>query len=193
MKTDSVKERIITAAINLIEGCDSIENVTVRDIAANAGVGPGLINYHFQTKDNLVNLSVQRIIGNIISNFDKIYQNLNMAAYDKLRYLTKRMCTFIVTNPGISRVSILSDLTAGSSGDNSAQTIKAYYPVIRELYGSEKTDLEIYLLTQSLTATIQSVFLRSNILLENTRIDFYDPREREEFIDSLLAVIFKRE
>ncbi len=46
-----IKEKIIHATIELIKKHGDISKITVRDIAANAGVGIGLINYHFQTKD----------------------------------------------------------------------------------------------------------------------------------------------
>lgn len=190
MEKTSVKEKLIATTIKLIENNESIEDVTVRDIAAAAEVGTGLINYHFQTKDNLIKICVERIIGDVIQNFDRIYKSLTMAPLEKLRFLTKRMCTFLIQNPGISRVSILSDLFSGSNADNSVTTIHAYRPVVREVCGPDKSDKEIYLLTQILTATIQSVFLRADVLKENTDIDFNNTEQRDELIDFLIDSIF---
>lgn len=191
MKSKSVKEKIIDSTIELIGECVSIESVTIRDIATKAGVGVGLINYHFQTKDNLINQCVQKIIGNIIENFDKLYQSLTMEPLDKLRFLTKQMCSFVVQNQGISRVSILSDLSTGDCLDNTSQTTKAYLPVMREACGNKKSDKELYQLTFILQATLQSAFLRRDVLMQSADVDFYDTEQREQFIDRLIDTIFK--
>lgn len=191
MKTNRIKEKIINSTTELIGECESIESVTIRDIALKAGVGVGLINYHFQTKENLINQCVQKIIGNIIENFDKLYQSLTMEPLDKLRFLTKRMCSFIVQNQGISRVSILSDLSAANYLDNTSQTAKAYLPVMREVCGSEKSDKELYQLSFILQATLQSAFLRRNVLMQSVNFDFYDTEQRDQFIDTIIDTIFK--
>lgn len=191
MKKSSVKESIIDATIELIGECVSIESVTIRDIAAKADVGVGLINYHFQTKENLINLCVQKIIGNIINNFDKLYQSLTMEPLDKLRFLTKQMCLFLVQNQGISRVSILSDLLNGNCSDNTSQTVEAYLPVMREVCGYKKSDEELKLLTHILTATLQSTFLRRDVFMQSTEVDFYDTEQRELLIDRIINSLFK--
>ncbi len=191
MKSSSVKEKIINATTELIGECESVESVTIRDIAAQAGVGIGLINYHFQTKENLINLSVQKIIGNIINNFNKLYQSLTMEPLEKLRFMTKRLCLFLVQNQGISRVSILSDLLNGSCTDNTSQTVEAYLPVMREVCGYKKSDQELKLLTHIMTATLQSTFLRRDVYMQNTGVDFYDAEQRELFIDRIIDSLFK--
>jgi AcrR family transcriptional regulator len=191
MKKNNVKEKIVDATIALIGKSASIESVTIRDIAAKAGVGVGLINYHFQTKENLINQCVQKIIGNVISRFDGMYQGLTMAPLDKLRFLTKATCTFLAQNQGISRISILSDLFAGNASDNTSQTIEAYLPVIKEIWGDSKSEEEIFLSTHILIATLQSAFLRRNVFMQSTKIDFYDTEQRERLIDIIIDTIFK--
>ena len=58
-----IKEKIIDATVSLIESSDGlIENITMRAIAQKADVAVGLINYHFTSKKNLIEICVQRII-----------------------------------------------------------------------------------------------------------------------------------
>jgi AcrR family transcriptional regulator len=38
-----------------------IKKITIRRIAEEAGVGVGLINHYFETKDNLIEVCVQKI------------------------------------------------------------------------------------------------------------------------------------
>lgn len=191
MKTTEVKERIMATTIALIEECDSIENVTIRDIAAKTGVGVGLINYHFQTKDNLINQCVQKIIGNIINKFEVMSQGVSLEPIEKLRFLIKATCTFLATNQGVSRVSILSDLVAGTTSDNTSQTINAYLPVVRSIFEDTKTDTEIYISTHILISTLQSAFLRREVLLQSVAVDFYDKEQRDQFIDKVIERIFQ--
>lgn len=67
------KEAIIQATIELIEeNGEHLEEITVREICKRAGVGLGLLNYHFVNKDKLIELCVERMINGIVENFQHI-------------------------------------------------------------------------------------------------------------------------
>ena len=52
------KETIIQTTIALIEEKgEDLDKITVREISKKAGVGLGLVNYHFGNKDNLLHSS----------------------------------------------------------------------------------------------------------------------------------------
>ena len=62
-----IKEQIINAAIDLIKETNgSIDKITIRQIAKRAGVGVGLINYHFQS-NQWGNSSIKTEHGEIIA------------------------------------------------------------------------------------------------------------------------------
>jgi AcrR family transcriptional regulator len=191
MKTNSVKEKILNSTIELLGECETVEKVTVRDVALRAGVGVGLINYHFQTKENLVNLCVQRIIGDVIKRFDQLSQSLNMEPIEKLRFLAKRNCSFLVQNKGISRISILSDIENGNFTDNTSQTIKAYLPVVRAVCSEKKSDKEIYLVTSIMISAFQSAFMRGNVFMEGLELDFYEMHQRDLIVDMIIDNVIK--
>ena len=48
------KTKIIHATKDFLDQGVDPDKITVRKIAEQAGVGVGLINYHFQTRDNLL-------------------------------------------------------------------------------------------------------------------------------------------
>ena len=52
------RERILQAAIAILGEEADPESITVRQIAARAEVGTGLINYHFGSKDALLNEAI---------------------------------------------------------------------------------------------------------------------------------------
>ena len=69
-KNTNVKNRIIEVTTELIEQHNgNIKDITARMIAAKAGVGLGLINYHFRSKEKLITECVQRIIGTVVTQF----------------------------------------------------------------------------------------------------------------------------
>jgi AcrR family transcriptional regulator len=64
--SEQVRQKIIDVTIDLINNSNgAIEAITTRSISQKAGIGVGLINYHFQTKENLIEICVQKIIGNV--------------------------------------------------------------------------------------------------------------------------------
>lgn len=183
------KERIIRAAMELINTEKDIDRITIRNIAERAGVGTGLINYHFQTKENLLKQCVQLIIGDVITGFEPLYKSLELAPADKLKYLLKATCLFLTENPAISRISILSDLTSGQGDDNSVQSTDVYWPVFLEVFGKTKTEKEIKVIAQMFISTIQLTFLRADIYKKQSGIDFFNREQRGEFIDMLVDAV----
>ena len=185
------REKIIAAATALIVERGSVEKITTRDIAAQAGVGVGLINYHFQSKERLIELCVQRFIGGVIAGFRGEYLALDgMPPLDKLKLLLRRTAGFLALNPSISEISIKTDLNAAHPGDNTTQTIAAYLPVVREVCGDGRSEQEQRVLLASLVAAVQSAFLRREVLREEMGIDFALPEHRGMLIDTIVDALF---
>lgn len=180
------RETIIQATVGLIRECGDISRITMREIAARANVGTGLINYHFQTKENLINICVQRIIGRIIGEFDPLYKSLQMGPIEKLKYLVRQNADFLVNNPGLSRISILSDMYNGSATDNTEQTTEAYLPVMREVMGEAVSEMDLFIRFHMIISAMQSAFLRSHVLKEKLGIDLKDKAQRDVFADRVV-------
>lgn len=184
------RENIMTAAIQLIEEHGDAARITVRDIAARANVGVGLVNYHFQSKENLINQCVQRMIGLVIDKFEPLYKSLDTKPIDKLKFLIKSTGRFLAANLGISRISISSDIVGGNPNDNTLQTIRAYFPVVKEVCGDKKSDEELYIMLHILISSVQVAFLRNEVMKKTQGIDFFNIEQREAFIDKVIETIF---
>ena len=191
MKEDlQAKERIIEAATQLIKESGHPEQVTIREVAARAAVGVGLVNYHFQTKENLINQCIQRIISKVIDQFEPLSQSLDLEPAAKLRYLAKVNLDFLINNAGFSRTSITTDMLSPHSGDNTMQTTKAYLPLLHEVCGKGIADSEILFLFHMLISTVQSAFLRKDVLSEVMGIDLSVKSQRDLFIDKIIDTVF---
>ena len=185
-KQNLAREKIIQTTTQLIREREDISEITVREIAVLSEVGIGLVNYHFQTKENLIDICVLRIVSQFIDEIERLYENLEMSPIDKLKYVFKAKCAFIVKNPIISKTSMILDLNSAAIDDNTHQASKIHYRVLKELYGDRKTDSELFVILHIMMSSIQVAFLRNNVLKIHTDIDFYDETQRDSFIDDVI-------
>lgn len=126
------KETIIQATIALIEEKgEDLDTVTVREISKRAGVGLGLVNYHFGNKDKLIELCVERIVNSIVEQFQYIREKTQgLTAFEKLEYLGGMTFDFLFEHYAVSRFSVLTDMKNPKPDDNTHRTYAAYLPLV---------------------------------------------------------------
>ena len=184
--TSDVKERMIRATSSLItNGEGNIEDITTRMIAEKANIGIGLINYHFQSKDHLIEICVQRMIQNVISNYQSGHISDDVAT--QLKHTAKLVMDFLIDNPSVSRISILGDYKNPQIGDNTMGTIKGFFRSYGRCGAPKGKEL---IMLFALTSTMSSMFLRKDISKEIFDIDVYHKCERDLFIDYLIDILF---
>jgi len=182
---NDVKENIISVTTDLIEQSNgNIKNITARAIAEKAGVGLGLINYHFGSKDNLVATCVQRIIGKVIMGFstEKEYANDK----ERLTAWAIYVFDFLFEHPAISRISILGDLQNYTIKCNSVYSQKGFMLALTK----DIEDKDKPLLSFILTAAMQTAFLSGTAAKELLGYDFMKQTDRIAFIKKLVTAIF---
>lgn len=193
-KSEEMKERIIRSTIELIEqGNGKVEELTTRMIAEKAGIGIGLIHYHFQTKDNLVEICVQRMITRVIWDFTPSAPPAD-SQQERIKASARQVADFLAANPAISRISILGDMGHPASRDNTALTMAGFAASWRgkgkggEVSGGRQTDTDAAVF--ALTAVMQAAFLRRNISRELFGCDMDNKEERDRFIGWLADRLF---
>lgn len=182
--TPSAKESILTAATALInEQGGNTQRITARAIAQRAGVGLGLINYHFGSKENLLEECVQRIIKGVIAGFDP------RADYPddrtRLTAWATHVSNFLHDNPAISRISILGDHKTYTAHNNTANTIRGFTLALRSDIDPRKKTLLAFILT----AAMQSAFLSGSEAQALLGVDLQNKAQREAFIAALVDTI----
>ena len=178
-----MKEKIIDVTMDLIKEKKGNTNlITIRESAKRVEVGVGLINYHFQSKENLVDICVQKIINGVIAQSKPNMENLS--PMEKLKCSVKIPIDFLMSNPDISKISILGDLAQGQQADNTFQTLARYYHYAKEVDFSEDN----YFKTVFLIHGLQGIFLRWELYKD--KFDFSNKEERDNLIDALVEKIF---
>ncbi len=182
MKSDITKENIIRHTICLIQETDGMpENITIRKIAERAGVGIGLINHYFGSKDKLIEICVQTIISGVINAFSP---NLREGgdSIETTKSVAKQVMDFLMKNQQISKISILGDLKQPKSLDNTMKTVLGFGACLSGGQTTEKHKINAFMIT----AVLQEAFLRKDLLQDSFGIDFYDKEQRDQFINCIV-------
>lgn len=186
------KESIIQAAIQLIEEKgEHLEDVTVREICKKAGVGLGLVNYHFGNKDQLIEQCIERMINETVEHFQNIREKTDgFTPFEKLEYLGNMTLDFLFEHHAISRISVLTDMQNPKENDNTTRTYTAYLPLVAacrpDLNEEEVGRKTLYLIT-----VMQQIFLRYEIISQILRIDLRQKENRQHFHRQVLHDILK--
>lgn len=183
-KAAEVKERIIEVTIALIQASNgNAAEITTRDIAEKAEVGNGLINYHFQTKENLIAICVQRIIGQVVKKFNPNIANQNTA--ERMTNAATAVFEFLFANPAISRISILGDLSDPTGDSN---TVKSQQRICHVL-GDSMNDTDKQIFSFVLVSAMQSAFLANQCGDVMCGFSLDIPASREAFIKKLVDML----
>ncbi len=180
------KQKIIDATIELIKEEMDVKKITVRGIARRAGIAKSMVNYYFDSKESLIDSAVQSFISTVISKGDRKLKEVDLTPEERLRTRVKQAAGFLAYNPGVSRVSILSDLRNGNIDDNSSQSVKSIFVKLKDIYGDKKEDTDLFIKAQQLLAALQEMFLRAHVFKEETGIDYYDDEQRDNLMDKII-------
>lgn len=208
MEERAVKRRILAAATELIQEEQDFEKISMRSVARRAGVAVSMVNYHYQTKANLINLAVQSFVSSVIRSagasveasgssgmsgvVDGVVPNTPVAAETPTERMRRHLlgaATFIARNPGISRVSILRDLSNPSTDDNTSQVVAAAQKQLAGIIGQEITEPLHRIMAEIQAAAMQHLFLRAAVIKEQIGLDYYDEKDRHRLIDLVVETI----
>lgn len=186
------KEAIIQTTIALItENGEDIDHITVREICKKANVGLGLINYHFGSKEKLIEQCVERMINGIVDEFRSIREKTTgLTPLEKLDCLGNMTLTFLFEHYSVSKVSILGDMGAPDEDDNTHRTYLAFLPLVsacRPDWDRETLERKTFYL---ITAMQQS-FLRHEVIRKLCRIDLRKEEQRKAFHSKMLHDILE--
>ena len=185
-KNANIKNHIIEVTTELIKQHNgNTKGITARIIAAKAGVGLGLINYHFGSKEKLITECVQRIIGKIVTEFQMTTQY--KTDKERLTACAIYVFDFLFEYSAISRVSILGDLQNYTKNCNSVLTQRGFSLSLKNDLANKDTSMFVFILT----AAMQTAFLGSETVSQLLHYDFTKAEDRTAYISKLIDILFK--
>lgn len=189
MKSDDTKENIMIQTIQLLEESNgNLSDITIRQIAKRCNIGVGLVNHYFTSKENLIETCVQSIINKVVLS----YKPEKMEGADPIvltKMVANHVADFLMDHKQIAKISIVGDLKSPTEEDNSMKTA---YGFALCMSGGKNPDREVKK-AFFLVAILQESFLRKDSLLQNIGVDFYDKKQREAYINSVVDMLIKAE
>ncbi len=173
------RERIIKAAIEILNEVSDIDKITVRQIAERAKVGVGSINYHFNSKDNLLSIAVGDVLAEMATGFSK--QAGNLKPVDRLKTMLKELCNVAVTNEKLIRFMATQGIM---SGDMNASLY--LIPALKEIFGVQKEEIELRVIALQVLLPLQVGAITPAVFRMYSGFDLYDTGARNQFIDMLI-------
>lgn len=178
------REKILDAVKSLLDEGVPSHTITVRQIAQRAGVGIGSINYHFDSKEKLV---FDAVIDRLQGHMANLTQSPAKDPVARLKQVLLSAAKLVMQNTDLLKTAVSYDLTQGDMGT-------AYYfvPLIRDIYGGDRSELEIRLTAFSLISTMQAVFIKSREFARYAGADISDEGQLEEIINTLINITIPR-
>jgi AcrR family transcriptional regulator len=181
------KKRILQAAIELLNE-QAPESITIRKIAERAGVGIGLINYHFQSKDRLLNEAV----GGSMAEATSRWLNANEDEYPdpalRLKNLLKETSTIGARFPVLLQIAVSYELQHGNFS-----VPQLIVPILREIFGPTKKEKELRLLAFQLVTALQVAAVRADAFEAYSGVNILDEAQRDKAIDLLIESILPKQ
>jgi AcrR family transcriptional regulator len=184
-KKDATKKRIMDVTLSLLENTENPEDITIRRIAEDAGIGIGLINYHFTSRDKLINevisLKMNSLSGSMI--------HLEEQIVDPVKYLKEMlimMSDIAIKNSKLNKISVEYELLHGDF-----KICLTLLPLLKKIFEERKTDTEIRFIAYQIITTTQSIYLRQDAFHMYAGVNIENKKERDMLLNQLVDNLVK--
>lgn len=188
---ETAKQRMIRAVKELICLGKAPSEITVADITERAGVGNGMVNYHFQSKDNLMREAVRDVTACTNKYLtEKLKPFSGSSAKERLTEILKAVFDFCAQNAEISKIAFLDHLESENGVPHLLGEVQVYQECLSELFeGDQKRiRMEQYMIA----GFLNYIFLKADSIEKETKVRFYNKEERDEmvefFVQSMIGV-----
>lgn len=182
------RERILQAALELLSEETDPEQITTRQIAERARVAVGSINYHFQSKENLFQQAIAQVAGNIADVWQQTLDESIADPVERLKTMLKTNARIAMENAKFARITISYDLLHGNM-----EVPQVLLPVLREIYGREKSEETVRAAALMLVTAMQLAFIRHTAFRRYAGVDITNPGQRDRWIDLLVDNLIQKQ
>ena len=174
------RKKILEAVTDILNEGYASDQITVRQIAEKANVGIGTINYHFDSKEKLLYEAVSNLLVDLADDLRENAVEI-ISPPERLRNFLIKTSDLVAEYEKAFRVPIAYDLTQGDMSLN-------YYfiPLLKEIFGDVKSELELKMLSLQILLPMQTIFLNDRAFWKFTGKDIFQKEQRDELIDLIL-------
>ena len=184
----TTKDRIIKATLDII-GREGFQNVTIRKIAAMAGVNVAAVNYHFGSKDAVINEALNMVTLRIEDTFACLKSN-EIEPSARLECFVRQYSKVIMEYPDIIRNFISQSLHNNSVRVEYQEYLKneGIILVARTIaqIRPEESRIVHYLRTLQLLSSLSFPILMGERIAEITGLDLDEPDVISRYIEHLV-------
>lgn len=170
------RDRIIRAAQDILEEVPDTDQVTVRDIAQRAGVGTGLVNYHFKSKDALLGIAIGDTMEQIIKRSSRTASPSD-SPRDRLVNVLAELCDLAMGNRKLMRFVLSQSLADGDTG-----TPLHLMPFLKDLFGEDADEMRLRVAALQILHPLQVTALSPKEFETYTGFDLEDAGSRKRFV-----------
>ncbi|MCB8818044.1 TetR/AcrR family transcriptional regulator [Desulfosporosinus shakirovi] len=180
MSESEAKEKIMSAVRELLAESCPVGDITVRKIAQRAGVGIGTVSYHFHSKDRLVYEVIAAQMSDLAGGLSP---NAGEGTpLERLRRFFSRTVELALKYSEIFKAQLSYEIV------NSDMSICYFItPLLKEHFGSSKSDLEIKVTALQMIVVMQVILLKMEEFQRYTGVNIRDVKQREEALDAILS------
>lgn len=186
-KLQLTKDKLLESTFQLMENMEDPLRVTSREIAANAGVKAGMINYCFGSRENLIYQAFQKKYLDFINErkVKKIIES-DASPKDILKELHFIVAKCLLDNPKFTKaitgfVLFKRDLSQESFS----------YPYVYKHYNGKKSEAECKLIAYELSTMMQLIIFRKEDLKKDFGIDISKRKELKHYIDMRIDLLLQ--
>jgi AcrR family transcriptional regulator len=175
------RRSIFNAAKTLLIEAEDAGSITVRQIAAHAGVGAGLINYYFESKNDLLNAAIGEIVLEVMTAHADKVALYDMEPLDRLRVMMRQLLELANNNTKFVRfIFSLNIIKAG------LQTPLHIISILKDIFGDDKDDAQLRVIALQILYPLQAAGLDAGVFHMYSGLDLRDPEDRDRFVDMLI-------
>lgn len=178
MAKKNTKDILIETTMELLKNCDDLSEVTSRKITEKAGVNLAMINYNFDSKDELINIAIGKLLGDTANTYLNNIYDSNKEPKERLKEFLYCICTMVFDYRKYTKETIPYILLKGKF--NAA---KQLLPLIKECLKDSRSDSECRFISYELTSIMQLAFYRMSDLQDYLQVDMESEQGIRKIID----------
>ncbi|MBQ3912398.1 MAG: TetR/AcrR family transcriptional regulator [Lachnospiraceae bacterium] len=210
MSALETKEKILDTTLALIkERNGDTVGVTIRMIADRAGIGVGLTNHYFRSKEILIEECIAPVMETVFDNFKQAPEEDGgrVGSIEATKREARFVMHFMLENEAVARAAIQANVASGNGEDYFSRLTDAFAYSM-----ADKAELEAMLNNDRIsekmkqqfrehcvseqrrkafmiTSSIREAFIRKDTLPGIIGIDLNDSEQCDEYIDEMVEML----